>query len=1102
MFSSPRTQSAATARRPLNSRVPSVRSSLGPGATSSPSAIFSPAGRRVSSIGSRGTPSRIVLHPTASETVNYDVQLFGSSLPVKVMEALTTADADEFLTVKIHEAGWAWLVYCDHLIIWKITQSSSTKFMVCKELQLPPSDYKCSADLVDIYIHSSEGTSGQLITVMASTCEGSVRYWPSLMHEGSYSEAYTDFGDSFCEFMTSAKAGSFVLSSSKNQLVRLIPDVSGKINQHVMHQGQGMLSGIGRRVSSLFGMLSPTVESNLRAVLWDKVDCFYTLTDSSINKWELEDTSECHVLSWEMSKVLKESISDAIWGSESDYNSIKEEIHFEYLDLSQNIDGLVILVAAWHPRESPCLAYYTLVTVKDEGYNVSDEVVVEVTRFNPPFQSKDALFCQLIIPNLNSHAACLCTRDAIFACSTASTRGFMPQEKIPFETQGDNILGAGSYGGLPIFFAKKSGLLAVSARESVSVLPHNLEDSISSSLDVPSSQALLMDTSRRTESVAHDKTKLLKAAFLQYCRKDLVGAQSTVDNLFPPDAEVGSDDELDEAIAQISVDLIDDYPASDPRWAHSVPEEAAGFCNISLILLHQLEDKMKAHSFYLDFLQEVGLFGRLGTCQVRGTLMATRLLLCEHAEKLSAAIVLKNHHTRLPAVVNAAIQLALNKRMRSVPQSLTAPDVYFREDMLHAACQYRENKRSLYESEDLEEEPEFIPWTASTGPDGIRAVIARQHSIILKKVYPQADTNLRNTLIEQLVALLNYFLDDYVTQLKSVDRPNNQKRYSTLEAEYTQKRSELLSPLLTLGQYTWASSLAEKYCDFDILVQICDLTDNQTRLQQYMTQFTDQNFSDFLFRWYLEKGKRGKLLSQPVSQHGQLASFLQAHEHLSWLHEIQIKDFEKAHRTLQTLANMETRYFCKKRTLLGLSKLAAWASDFPEDLLKEKMDEISEEELFLLHQETLPSQLLEEKQLDLNVMPVLSALELINLYISEENRRANEYDFKKALDLLDYINEEDVDVDKEELKLEILCKAIKRDTWTAVEGMDDPIDATKDAVFVKVLQQLLNKGTDLRQYLPDVETLLQSDELFSLQSNSYFEYLLKANYEFYVKEHP
>lgn len=37
-----------------------------------------------------------------------------------------------------------------------------------------------------------------------------------------------------------------------------------------------------------------------------------------------------------------------------------------------------------------------------------------------------------------------------------------------------------------------------------------------------------------------------------------------------------------------------------------------------------------------------------------------------------------------------------------------------------------------------------------------------------------------------------------------------------------------------------AAALAEKYCDFDILVQMCEQTDNQARLQRYMSQFADQ----------------------------------------------------------------------------------------------------------------------------------------------------------------------------------------------------------------------------------------------------------------------
>lgn len=45
-----------------------------------------------------------------------------------------------------------------------------------------------------------------------------------------------------------------------------------------------------------------------------------------------------------------------------------------------------------------------------------------------------------------------------------------------------------------------------------------------------------------------------------------------VDEMFSSCSGLDSDCELDRAVTQISVDLIDDYPASDPRWAESVPE--------------------------------------------------------------------------------------------------------------------------------------------------------------------------------------------------------------------------------------------------------------------------------------------------------------------------------------------------------------------------------------------------------------------------------------------------------------------------------------------------------------------------------------------------
>lgn len=56
---------------------------------------------------------------------------------------------------------------------------------------------------------------------------------------------------------------------------------------------------------------------------------------------------------------------------------------------------------------------------------------------------------------------------------------------------GDSILGAGSCTSLPIFFAKKSGLVTILSRENVSVLPEDLEDSLSSSVAGPRSEVIV-----------------------------------------------------------------------------------------------------------------------------------------------------------------------------------------------------------------------------------------------------------------------------------------------------------------------------------------------------------------------------------------------------------------------------------------------------------------------------------------------------------------------------------------------------------------------------------------------------------------------------------
>uniref|UniRef100_A0A8B9HKR4 Nucleoporin 133 n=1 Tax=Astyanax mexicanus TaxID=7994 RepID=A0A8B9HKR4_ASTMX len=777
-----------------------------------------------SSVGSvRGTPTRVQNYATV-DSVHFDVQTFGSSLPVKVMEALTTAEADDQISVKVDESGWAWMVCGERLIIWKICQTPVAKLSVCKDLQLAPSEYTYSADLISISSSSPlESATVQSVYVLAVSPEGFARFWPSLAHEGTYTETHTDLGGHLCNYVTAVRGGSFIVSSFRGQLLRVSADGSGKLLQRALQQGQGMLSGIGRRVSSLFGIRGPPADTSVHSVLWvGGTGYLYTLSTCGLNKWEVTDNMEVQVLSWNACPSITDSIADAIWVKKSDITVI----FLVFYSLSA---GLVVLAAAWHPADTPCLAYFCLVTLPDTAGPASDELSVEVTKYNPPFQSEDELHkTRLVLPRATSPAAYLYNEELVFACNTGTGRSGLPEEKLSFSSPGDRIRGGGVCANLPVFFSQNNGLVAVVARESASILPENMEESLCTSVAGPGPEVEIWDYSR------------------------------TETQLFPAEGEAGAG-ELDAVVTQIDLDLVDDYPASDPRWAESVPDESAGFTLTSLILLHQLEDKMKAHHCFMDFLLQTGLLDRLSSVSVRSSPMATRLLLCEHAEKLTAAIVLKNHHSKQPELVNSAILTALKKSGTDVPASLTPADVFFREvsqissifeclldeeekclksnpvgsvkwaevvlnvniiikDMLQAAAQYRETKASLYRAaENTAPEPEYIPWTASGGVGGVRTVIVRQHEVVLRLVYPHADSSLRSTLNEQLVALLDSLLGGYVAQLTSLRRPGQQERYNALEMEYTQRRSELLTPLqpclnkcswifIVLSIYSWSAS--------------------------------------------------------------------------------------------------------------------------------------------------------------------------------------------------------------------------------------------------------------------------------------------------------
>lgn len=89
------------------------------------------------------------------------------------------------------------------LLSWPV----SLQLSVCKELQLPASDYNYTADL--IAMSSSlplEMAAVQSVSVLAVAAEGTARFWPSLAHEGNYTESDVELSD-LCNFVVAVRVG-------------------------------------------------------------------------------------------------------------------------------------------------------------------------------------------------------------------------------------------------------------------------------------------------------------------------------------------------------------------------------------------------------------------------------------------------------------------------------------------------------------------------------------------------------------------------------------------------------------------------------------------------------------------------------------------------------------------------------------------------------------------------------------------------------------------------------------------------------------------------------------------------------------------------------
>ncbi|XP_050690235.1 nuclear pore complex protein Nup133-like isoform X2 [Eriocheir sinensis] len=1114
------------------------------------SGLFTTPGARRSPFGTPGRSTPLNRSLQTSQLVEtsgqYAMESYGSSLPTLVMEALNFADRNVEISAVLSEEGWAWLVCGRRLLVWRYRQEESRPRLVnhqFRELTLPPSDLAHRAQLVVVYTP----TEGQVPSCIAASPEGFVRYWATITHEASYCEVSTELQGQECESLVSLGAGLGCLLATTTSTTLLLQPSGGlgggqTINVRHLKAPAGLLGGISRRVSSLMFGSMPTQAPEARLVRAVGVPgaqgeerAVLVLSANSLQKWYLAPgQSDRLVYECNVEKHIRESFVDHVWGRE---RAGATQLRVWLVDMQPAAGGtaVMILTAAVNPQVSQQLVY-ALATMETGGSTPPSSVSnFSVLKHSEYYQdsAENVLLAQRFL--LCGTTAYIYNKNTVLCVSVGEGDS---GDRVEFSGASDSILGVGRSQRLPLFFSANHGIVSITpTAANTSAIGGLINESLMEEGASRMAEGLNLTMGSLAEGGAdQDKATRLQAAFLHYNKGNVAQSQLLLDDLFP-----GSDtSQLDSAVLQLSIALLDDSPATDPRWAEALKGSAGGtIAPTSLIVLNQLRDKTTAHQYFINFLQQMGLWQQLSAGVVKDTRVATKTCLAEHGQRLAFATALRNLHNEHQDLVDSAIKHVVAERGEVPKNKLTYADLFYRrvsqvediiagvlraqEEVLSADVAPRDAVATIHSVNKLllallhtarapsptvpasttttDQPLEHVPWTAARGAKGTRTLLLQQHQTTVQVGLVRAeDSTTRSRLYGQLVDLADFILGDYQPHLQSLAAlPLAHDAHQALLKEYRRDRYNLIAPLVEGEQYDQAVSLAEKYCDFRTLVEVCDRTNNQERLTQYMNMFGSEGFSDFVFRWYLETGKRGKLLSQGAGQQGgELARFLQDYSSLAWLHQINTQDFSSAHSTLRHLAQEETTYLSRKKTLLSLSKLCSLVSggdgggggDTTTGSLALEDDSLSLEEELIHYQEQLPESVLSAHFLDPDTMRVLSPTELVHMYTSEDNISANEFDFKKALDLLSFVGEEE----SEELRRLIWVRALQKNTWEHLDT-DNPLQALSDTIFFRTVELAFTQGCEVRELLVPVEEMLACEELEKLCQDANFTFLLRAGYE-------
>lgn len=1049
-----------------------------------------------------------------SKSDRYQLESYGLYTPNPVLEGLSISHKNKIIwSARLSDTLWAWFVYGRKLLVWNAENNKENKTNPCFELGLPASEVAHQAALVWVFEPES-GKSSHACCIAVSP-EGLIRFWKDVYDEVEYFEHNTELMGKECEFLYQVDNSRFILLTTTADLVMVtinMDSVRPQISSKILTESTGWLGNISMNLSSLvFGSAHQSDPKTICGCVLksssNHIERIFVVTTNgtTLTKWNVSESNrEKQLFEVNLANSLQEKFSIMMFNSVS-----TGDMDMEIIDMKPTNNCNEEVIVLIHTKPNQAYNYYILATIQVQDNKCPITSLHVLNNIESSYLNESTP--QLLI---TEQQAFILSKHYILVVT------FEPFQTDVIGVDCDLKFGGGSVVNNYGMFFTQSHCLTVVTKINDMEYDFNESRSVLQSADLNQSNVATMEIENGSNETR------LKKAFLQFVSRKIDNCRALVKQACPEESSSSEVSNLDKTVFKVGEDLVNDIPINDPRWLGVQGELTIR--SSSMVILSHLEEKQQALHWYLKFLQELGLWGRMKYINKYGTQVYTGCVLKDLSEKLQATIMFRKiepeHYELLDTLIKEAVESYSDNY--SAPPGLSHIDKFYKQVsishiLFKKLCIYSEeisftNRSAVdicsilcnvnrilvkvlgsvleYRRQNIEffpinkETQTKISWILCENEDGICAELKKQINICLKFAdVANITKEVRSEMSDQVAFLVDVILSS------SIDIS------SELDTNYIKLRYTLLKVLLDYKEHHKVIELAEKYGDHRIIVEVCFETKNIDLLYNFMDKLFEQNFRQTVFSWYLEQGKIVDLLRnfcRKQKYERDIVLALEAYPKYGWIAGGLSENINFACESLKHCWSKEETNVLRKQSQLNLYKMAILAKHGP--LAKcpelEQIDKILE---IIDHQVNIPQCVLEVFNLDSNNMRVLSPEEIFNFYLHQQNVILDEYQCLRALTVLQFVQSKE---DREELSRYLWCETILRETIKYPlhdQEIDDPINLIKKLLFFKTLSLVYEKS--LLEFIPSLDWLLYAEQLENFHSNAVWQFIMKIGFEYCLK---